>query len=61
MNIEESDISFPFRYDPEDMLEMLIKFACPVVCKGHLVPPENWHDVCIDKAERALKVIMSVR
>lgn len=43
--------------DEELMLEFLVRAACPIVCKGILSPPENWHQLCIDKGKQALAVL----
>lgn len=39
------------------MLDFLAKAACPVVCRGYLDGGENWHELCIAKAEKALAAL----
>lgn len=46
-----------FAFDREALRELLILAACPVVCRGHLDGGENWHQLCIDKADTALAAL----
>lgn len=46
-----------FNADYAALREVLIWAACPVVCRGRLDGDENWHQLCIDKADRALAAL----
>lgn len=48
-------------WDRNLMLGFLAKAACPVVCRGYLDGGENWHELCIAKAEKALAALGGTR
>ena len=46
-----------YRCDVTKLRTLLVAAACPVVCRGYLDGGENWHQLCIDKADAALKAL----
>lgn len=42
-----------FLWDKEKVMAFLIKVSCPIVCRGYSTDPERWHDLCIEKAQKA--------
>lgn len=46
-----------YRCDVTKLRSLLTAAACPVVCLGYLDGDENWHQLCIDKADAALKAL----
>lgn len=46
-----------FAFDPIALRDLLIIAACPVVCRGYLDGDEDWHQLCIDKADAAMKAL----
>ena len=59
-NVEDFYKNFPFRQSEQYMREQLIRMTCPIMCKGYSTDPERWHDLCIARAEEALKVIRGI-
>jgi len=59
--IQDPEVSksyLPFkRYQDKELLGILIDACCPIVCTGISTPPENWHDLCIEKAINAFKIL----
>jgi hypothetical protein len=47
----------PIKVDLEVMRELLVRAACPVVCAGELDGGENWHQVCLRKADDAMHAL----
>ena len=46
-----------FRCDPQALRELLVLACCPIVCKGYSTPPENWHQLCEAKADKAMAAL----
>lgn len=49
--------SVPWQIDPEMLFKFLVRAACPIVCHGFVVEPERWHDLCIEKAHKAMEAL----
>lgn len=50
--------SNPVAFSDARLLQILTYAACPVVCIGHRDPGgEDWHQVCENKAARALAIL----
>lgn len=41
----------------EVLREVLIKAVCPIVCRGQLDGGENWHQICLDRADKAMQAL----
>lgn len=42
---------------PEAKNEIIISMVCPVVCRGYLDGGENWHQLCLDKADKMMEAL----
>lgn len=49
------------RYTPDDKYAsgavhaLLTRMVCPVVCRGYLDGSENWHNICLHKADDVMR------
>lgn len=58
-HLEHYNRAFPFNYTEEEQLEILAKLTCVVPCVGY-VNDTGWHQLCIDRAKKALEIIRDV-
>ena len=45
------------KYDNDKVHALLTLMVCPVMCRGYLDGTENWHELCLDKADRVMTAL----
>lgn len=43
------------KYDLDKVHALFTRMACPVVCRGYLDGGENWHELCLNKADEIMR------